>query len=59
MNVEKKDWRKLCALVAMESDPQRLSELVDEIIKALDSRKQELQRSGPERNPTSVGDYDT
>lgn len=38
-------WRKLCELVAREQNPQRLSALLDQLIKSLDARRQEL-RSG-------------
>ena len=41
------DWRKLCELVAREQDPQRLSELVDRLIKKLDARRRELRSSDP------------
>ncbi len=47
---EKEDWQNLCKLVADESDPQRLSELVEQLIQALDARRQELKRSEQERN---------
>jgi len=39
------DWRKLCELVAREQDPQRLSELVEQLIKKLDARRRELRSS--------------
>jgi hypothetical protein len=39
------EWRKLCDLVAREQDPQRLSELVDRLIKKLDARRRELRNS--------------
>jgi len=39
------DWRKLCELVACEQNPQRLSELLDQLIKMLDARRRELRGS--------------
>ena len=33
------EWRKLCEMVAKERDPKRLSELIDQLIKKLDSRR--------------------
>jgi|HubBroStandDraft_2_1064218.scaffolds.fasta_scaffold170092_2 hypothetical protein len=42
---KEEEWRKLCELVAEEPDPQRLSELVDQLIEKLDGRRQALQRS--------------
>jgi hypothetical protein len=33
------EWRKLFAAVANEPDPQRLSDLIDQLIKKLDSRR--------------------
>ena len=32
------DWRELCAAAAKEPDSEKLADLVDEIIKALDER---------------------
>jgi len=45
MMTDEKDWRKLCAMVAEESNPQRLSELIDQLIKALHVRRHELQKN--------------
>jgi hypothetical protein len=39
------DWRKLCELVAREQNPQRLSALVDQLIKKLEARRRELRSS--------------
>jgi hypothetical protein len=44
-------WRKLCRMVAEEKDPYRFSELVDELVRALDSRKQKF-----DRGPSDPGD---
>jgi hypothetical protein len=38
--MKEKDWRKLCQMVASEPDAHRLSELVDELLKELDRRKE-------------------
>ena len=32
------DWRELCAAAAIEPDPVKVADLVDQIIKALDER---------------------
>jgi hypothetical protein len=45
MTNEEKNWRKLCALVAVEKDPEHLSRLVEELIAALDQVKQDLEKS--------------
>ena len=42
---EKKDWQKICAQVAAETNPRRLSRLIEELIKALDAHRQELDRN--------------
>jgi methylphosphotriester-DNA--protein-cysteine methyltransferase len=42
---KEKEWRRLCKLVADESDPRRLSELVDQLIEKLDARRRALRRS--------------
>jgi hypothetical protein len=51
MTMEEQEWRKLCKLVADETDPKRLSRLIDELIKALDARKRELHKTGPQPTP--------
>jgi hypothetical protein len=39
MSAEKRrDWRELCEAVRNEKDPQRLLELVAELVRALDER---------------------
>jgi hypothetical protein len=43
---KEEQWRELCDRVAVESDPKRLSELVDKLIGALDARKQALHKRG-------------
>ncbi|MGA3104438.1 MAG: hypothetical protein ABSD53_08160 [Terriglobales bacterium] len=45
MTNEEKNWRKLCASVAEEKDPERLSQLVEQLIEALDRVKQDLEQS--------------
>ena len=44
MTNDEKNWRKLCAAVAEEKDPERLSRLVEELIDALDQVKQDLEK---------------
>jgi hypothetical protein len=41
--VDEKEWRRLCDLIASEPDPQRLSQLVDQLLKALDARRREIR----------------
>ena len=43
------EWRSLCELVARETDPQRLSKLIDELIKKLDDRRKTLHKSEAKR----------
>jgi hypothetical protein len=45
MTIEEKEWRRLCKLVAEETDPRRLSKLIDELIRALDVRRRDLHTS--------------
>lgn len=46
MTIKKEEeWRELCDRVGVESDPKRLSELVDKLIGALDARKQALRKT--------------
>jgi hypothetical protein len=46
------DWKMLFELVANESDPQKLSKLLDRLIRALDERRQALRTMHP-GNPSS------
>ena len=39
---KRRDWRELCDAVRKEKDPQRLLELVAELVKALDERDHTL-----------------
>jgi hypothetical protein len=45
LSVAEKEWRRLCQLVAAEPDPQRLSELVDQLLKRLDARREAIRES--------------
>jgi len=51
--VDEKQWRKLCALVATEPDPQRLSVLMDQLLEELDARRQQLRESEKASNSSS------
>jgi hypothetical protein len=53
MRVDEKEWRKLCDMIAAEPDPQRLSELVDQLLKELDARRQEIREKEGASEPTS------
>ena len=37
-------WRELCAMIAVEADPHRLSELVDQLVKELDARREAIRK---------------
>jgi len=50
---QEEEWRKLCELIAHEPDPQRLSKLVDQLIKELDSRTQILQQTTAQPKPST------
>jgi hypothetical protein len=54
---DEKEWRHLCQLVSNESNPQRLSQLLDQLITALDARRQALL-SSQRRKPALDHDYD-
>jgi hypothetical protein len=40
-------WRDLCRMVAEEKHPARMSALLDELITALDKRRQNFRQDGP------------
>ena len=42
MSIEETEWRQLCESVSKESDPHRLSELLDRLIEKLDARRKAL-----------------
>ncbi|HSZ64381.1 MAG TPA: hypothetical protein VK828_21460 [Terriglobales bacterium] len=44
MTIDEKEWRQLCALAAVESDPDRLLEIIDQLIVVLDERKEEIRK---------------
>lgn len=41
----KPDWRQVAAAAATETDPQKLSNLVDELIRLLDEERRSTHRS--------------
>jgi hypothetical protein len=41
--VDEKEWRKLCTLVSTERDPEKLSQLVEQLLTELDRRRQTLR----------------
>jgi hypothetical protein len=43
LSLGEKEWRRLCQQVASEPDPQRLSELLDQLLRELDSRRETLR----------------
>ena len=50
---KKEEWRDLCELITHESDPQRLSELADKLLKELDAREQINSAKNNGRKPVS------
>jgi hypothetical protein len=52
MKTENEEWEKLCKLVANESDPHKLSEHLDRLIRALDARKRALRDGRVQKKPT-------
>ena len=50
---KKEEWRSLCELITHESDPQRLSELADQLLKELDAREKTNSAKNNGRKPVS------
>jgi hypothetical protein len=50
---KKEEWRSLCELITHESDPQRLSELADQLLKELDARDPNSAKNNG-RKPISI-----
>jgi len=44
-NGDDKEWRRLCELVTAESNPMRLSRLIDQLLQELDARRQALREN--------------
>ena len=44
--IEETEWQKLCERVSKESDPHRLSQLLDQLLEKLDARRKALHASG-------------
>jgi hypothetical protein len=42
-SVDEKEWQRLCALVAAERDPGRLSQLLTQLLNELDARRKKIQ----------------
>ena len=54
MSEQKKErWRELCELAAVEQDPQKLHELVKEIIRALEAKEQPSQHASSRNDSTT------
>jgi hypothetical protein len=49
MRLNEADWQMLAAKVATETDPKRLMELLDNLIQALDQRREALRKANPEK----------
>jgi hypothetical protein len=52
LRVDDNRWRKLCELIAIESDPKRLSQLLDQLLKELDARRDALREGEKHSNST-------
>jgi hypothetical protein len=46
-NSNGEDWRQLCSIAAVEQNPEKLTYLVNQIIKALDARNPRLRYNNP------------
>ncbi|MGA2354271.1 MAG: hypothetical protein ABSG02_07235 [Terriglobales bacterium] len=56
MTIDEKDWRKLCAQAAVESDPGRLLEIIERLIRALDECRDEMRKKERRHDVTSSSD---
>ena len=62
MTIEEKEWQALCDSIAKERDPERMSILLDRLIKTMGMRRHALQllrekldQSGPGPGPDASG----
>jgi hypothetical protein len=52
LRVDDNRWRKLCELVSTENDPKRLSQLLDQLLKELDARRDAIRERDKDPNPS-------
>jgi hypothetical protein len=53
MSEKKERWRELCEQAAVEPDPQKLHELVREVIRVLEATEQRSQQPGSSTDSTA------
>jgi hypothetical protein len=53
MTIDEKDWRKLCTMATVESDPSRLLAIIEQLIEVLDERRDQMRRSESGYDATS------
>ena len=53
-SLDNREWRRLCSLVLAEPDPQRISELVERLLKELDAWREMPARKS--EKPPNDGD---
>jgi hypothetical protein len=62
MNEQKKErWRELCEQAAIEQDPEKLHELVKEIVRVLEAKEQGFQqrRSSSDSTTQTAGQLES
>jgi hypothetical protein len=52
MSVGDQEWHALCEAIAKERDPERMSRLLDSLIKSIDGRRQSLQNGSQNTSPS-------
>jgi len=52
MSIDEKDWQALCDSISKERDPDKMSMLLDRLIKTMDLRRQALSTSVSQRKET-------
>jgi hypothetical protein len=53
------DWQTLCGLIANEQDPERLSDLVNRLLRTMDERKKGLREEVPHGHPFNAFQSET
>jgi hypothetical protein len=54
MSHEKGDWRKLCEAASVESDPEKLLDLAQQIIAAIDAERPRTASKQKEKNQIAL-----
>lgn len=56
MTKERRDWRELCAAIVNEPDPEKMFELAEELLAALEERQARIRTNVASTQDTATND---